>query len=76
MAIGKAATSLRGEPTSEGGDGGGGLDADDVVEDDADDDELEDDDEDSFESYLRMGLGGEGNSSQFTQPSLGLVWGC
>ena len=73
-------------PVPPGGDGGGGVEEEDDLDDFVDDfvePEAEDaveppeealavdeDEEDSLESYLLIGLGGEGNSSQFTQPSL------
>ena len=59
-----------------------GLGTGDSAEEDEEDDETEDrldlvvevgedvEVDPSFESYLRIGLGNEGNSSQFTQPSL------
>ena len=67
-----------------------GLGTGDSAEEDEEDDETDDrldlvveegevvDDDPSFESYLRIGLGNEGSSSQLTQPSfvLGGLAGC
>lgn len=49
------------------------LDADEDAEDAADEELEDEDEEDSLESYFRIGFGGDGNSSQFTQPSLAFL---